>query len=180
MIFNTKTTAVLAGIVFSGLCLGCAAKVNVKVKPLSQERFTPTPVHTVLDEWKIPPSRPYVEIAKLIATTSGTNGADRVRLHLVEKARQLGADGIIINKSDVLEDIGPVRSNVTSTVEDVQEGKSELYGGPWYMKESPFFDERFIYYLSATAIKYRPESPSEKIKPLSGGETEQTPLSPSK
>ena len=139
--------------------IGCSAPVTMKVTRLSPDMFPPRPPQAVLDEWQIPPNQPYVEIAKLIATSTGPDEADRVREKVVERARQLGADGIIINKTDVLEDIGPTRSAVTGSVQDVQEGQPELTVGPWFEQESPFFDERLTYYLHATAIKYRTNSP---------------------
>ena len=162
MICNTKTNQnwtlrlamALLGVAIGCLGIGCTAKVAVKVKQLSPETFSPRAPHTVLDEWKVPPQRPYVEIAKLIATSRGSDGTDRVREGLMDRARQLGADGIIIHKADVLETHGALHHNVNSSLGQLEEGQSELLSGPWFVEESSSDGTHFTYYLSATAIKY--------------------------
>ena len=130
------------------LIIGCAARVDVKVKRLHPDTFPPRAPHTVLDEWEIPPQRSYIEIAKLIATSAGKDEADRVREGLLDRARQLGADGIILHKPDVLEEHGAIRQNVASTFNESQGGQSEFTSGPGFMEEPSSVNIRWIYLIS--------------------------------
>lgn len=165
-----RTVLVLAySIVLFSVAGGCASKVSVNVKPLTSETFSPMPPNTVIDEWKIPPKQPYLELAKLIATSSGDDEETHVRERLMNRARQLGADGIIVVKSDVSEERGNPRYNTASTSEGGGSGGGEgglpIFGIPWFAEETSSDSIRFTYYLSAIAIKYLPLSSTEKTIP---------------
>ena len=154
--------------------LGCAAGVKVQVQPLSPEVFPQTDNSMVLDEWKTAPKRPYLPLAKLIATRAGDDEEDAVKKALLARARQLGADGVIIEKSDVLEEMGGPRYNTASTSEG--EGSSfPGFGVAWFAEESSSDSRRFTYYLSAFAIKYLPISSSKEILPTPSSSTQPAP-----
>ena len=157
-------SGLLLGLAIGCVFLGCAARVNVQVKRLSPEVFPPTVNSTVLDEWRIPPQRPYLPMAKLIATRSGDDEETVVKEALFARARQLGADGVIIQKSDVIEEMGDPRYNTAGT--SVGNWSSlPGFGGTWFAEESSSDSLRFTYYLSAVAIKYLPVSSSKEPLP---------------
>jgi len=93
----------------------------------------------------------------------------------MNRARQLGADGIILHKVDVLVEHGAIHHSVTSTLNELQEGQSELTIGPSFMEESASDNIHWIYYQSAIAIKYLPISSTEKTFHKSPVSTEHIP-----
>jgi len=152
----------------------CAAGVQVQVNRLNPHAFPPRVEGTVLDEWKAPPNRPYLALAKLIATKAGDDEEKAVKEAILVRARQLGADGIIMVKADVLQDMGNPRYNTASTLESAG-GGNPGFGIQWFAEESSSDSIRFTYYLSVIAIKYQSGNVSdagiEKVPPsLSPGQ----------
>ena len=141
----------------------CGVGVNVQVKPLSPEIFPPMVEGKVLDEWNAPPKRPYRELAKLIATKAGDDEEMAVKQAVLVRARELGADAIIIVKTDVLEEMGHPRYNTASTLEG-ESGFLPGVGTSWFAEETSSDSIRFTYYLSAIAIKYQSENISRDGK----------------
>ena len=143
------------------LCIACeGVGVNIRVKPLVAEEYSAKPQGTVVDELNAEPDRPYVKIAKLIATTQ-TDDEETVRAKVLEKAGTLGADAVIIGKVDVLKHMGHPRYQSTM---DPDVGYSIFSGGPG--SGIPMFFDPWTYsmtmqdgttwtmFLSGVAIRY--------------------------
>ncbi len=86
-----------------GLVPGC---VSVRVEPLTQQHYPPRNGIEPIQVLSAEPFRPSMKLARIVAT-SQTVGEDALREHILTRARQLGADAVILGKVDVLESIGP-------------------------------------------------------------------------
>ena len=137
-------------------------EVYVRVKPLILGTYPPTPQDSVIDVWPTEPSRPYVKIAKLIAT-SESDREDLIREKIVEKAKSIGADGVIMGKVDMLEHMGNPRFQSTLTSEvrySVFSGGPgmgiPMFFDPWTYQQTSANEKSWTMYLSGVAIRYVP------------------------
>ncbi len=135
--------------------------VHVRVKPFSTGNYPPPkPQGAVIDEWPSEPSRPHVKLAKLIAT-SQSDDEDILRAKIVEKARSIGADGVVMGKFDMLEHMGHPRFQSTLT----SEIRNSVFSGgpgigipmffdPWTYHQTSGDGITWTMYLSGVAIRY--------------------------
>ena len=134
--------------------------VHVRVKPLDMGHYPPTAQEIVIDEWAAEPSRPHINLAKVIATTE-SDDENLLRARIVEKARSLGAEGVIFGKVDMLEHMGHPRFQSTQS----SEIRNSLFSGgpgigipmflsPWSYQQTGAVEKSWTMYLSGTAIRY--------------------------
>ena len=138
--------------VFNGLFLiiigvwgtGCEGiGVKIRVTPLVAEEYSAKPEGVVVDELNVAPTRSYVKIAKLVAT-SQTADEENVRSKVVKRAGSLGADAVIIDKVDVLKHMGHPRYQSTM---DPDVSYSIFSGGPG--SGFPMFFDPWTYSMTA-------------------------------
>ena len=142
----------LRGVMLLGL-LALAACVSVRVEPLTTEIYPPNSSAAQVKWLKFTPDAPHVKLARIIATSQSAD-EDALREKILARAATLGADAVVMGKSDVLESVG------TGTVPQSTMGPAG--GSGWW----PFYYDRWSFaqgsvdetglteYLSGTAIRY--------------------------
>jgi hypothetical protein len=90
---NHKTLSFFCGVFLSWVCLGCS---SVNVLRLTSETFPPRSLEEVAILSQ-EPSREHIRIAELSETSS--SGVDTLQRHILKKAAQLGADGVVFSAS---------------------------------------------------------------------------------
>jgi hypothetical protein len=143
-----------------GLAPGC---VSVGVEPLTQQHYPPRNGNEPVQVLSTEPFRPSMKLARIVAT-SQTVDEDALRERILTRARQLGADAVILGKVDVLESRGP-SPLYESTLSPAGTGYGSYVWGPWGWWD-PFYldpwscvqgaaDQReWTTYLSGIAIRY--------------------------
>lgn len=94
---------ILTCLVFGLLIVGCGTTWQVRHHELGEEVYTPRTATYPITVYSTPPSRPYIEVAKIIIKTTwvGTAGfggsADEAEgiKEMKMRARELGGDGLI-------------------------------------------------------------------------------------
>ena len=144
----------LRGVTLFGV-LTLTACVSVRVEPLTSEVYPPnrSPTHVLWLESE--PDSPHVRLAHIIATSQSAD-EDEMREKILARAATLGADAVVMGKSDVLESVG------TGAVPQSTMGPAGGSFGGWW----PFYFDRWSFaqssvdetglteYLSGTAIRY--------------------------
>ena len=142
-----------------GLLVGCVA---VRVEPLTHETYPPRAAVDQVQWLEQEPASPHVKLAKIIAT-SETADEDRLRDKILARAGALGADAVVLGKSDVLESMGsgPLYE---STLGPAANSFSPYAGGwgwwnpfyydPWSFVQGAADQTGRTAYLSGTAIRY--------------------------
>ncbi len=86
----------LAAALAAGLVACAAVAPAPQVQRLTQQQFSPTQTVDVLD---VSPQEPFTGIAKLnVSDPTGTATRDQLVAQLVETARSLGADAIVVER----------------------------------------------------------------------------------
>ncbi|HEU4683445.1 MAG TPA: hypothetical protein VFS39_02960 [Nitrospira sp.] len=148
-----------------GLLVGC---VNLRVEPLTHEAYPP---HTDRDhvQWlEKEPASPHVTLARIIATSQWAD-EDRLREKILARAGTMGADAVVLGKSDILESIGS-SPLYESTLGPAADSFSPYAGGwgwwtpfyydPWSFVQGAADQKSQTEYLSGTAIRYVNEARS--------------------
>lgn len=143
-----------------GLVPGC---VSVQVEPLTQQHYPPRNGNEPIQVLSAEPFRASMKLARIVAT-SQTVDEDALRERILTRARQLGADAVILGKVDVLESMGP-GPLYESTLIPTGAGYGSYAWGPWGWWD-PFYLDPWSYvqgaadqrewttYLSGIAIRY--------------------------
>ena len=146
---------------FTGFLVSC---VSVQVEPLTRESYPPRTgsVSSVIVLSK-EPAQFYVKLARIIATSQSAD-KDRLQDRILDRAKGLGADAVILGKVDVLESLGP-SPLYESTLSPAGAGYSSYAWGPWGWWD-PFYLDPWSYvqgaadqrewttYLSGIAIRH--------------------------
>lgn len=143
------------------LCTGCeGVGVKIRVTPLVAEEYSAKPQGAVVDELNTAPTRSYVKIAKLVAT-SQTADEETVRGKVVKRAGSLGADAVIINKVDVLKHMGHPRYQSTmdpSVMHTIFTGGPgsgfPMFFDPWTYSMTSQDGTTWTLFVSGVAIRY--------------------------
>ena len=105
---SQKTLSLFSGLLVTFLCMGCS---SVSVLRLTSETFSPRSVEEVAILSEAPPTE-HIRIAELSETSSSR--VDTLQRHILKKAAQLGADGVIFSvphtRSEQRVDYQPVYS----------------------------------------------------------------------
>ena len=136
--------------------------VSMDVEPLTHESYPPRVGGEPVQWLEIEPSFPHIELARIIATSQSADG-DRLRDKILARASMMGADAVVLGKSDVLESMGP-SPLYESTLGPAADSFSPYAGGWGYW--NPFYYDPWSFvqgaadqtgrteYLSGTAIRY--------------------------
>ena len=151
----------LFGVVFGAGLVACSDfGVHIRIKPLEMGKYAPKPQGVVIDEWPSEPSRPFQKLAKIIATSESDDEAP-LRAKIVEKAKSIGADGVIFGKVDMLEHMGHPRyqstmsSEIRNSVFSGGPGSGiPMFFDPWTYQQTSAVERSWTMYLSGIAIRY--------------------------
>jgi hypothetical protein len=144
----------LSGVMLFAL-LTLAACVSIRVEPLTREVYPPNSDRKHVQWLETEPQAPHVKLARIIATSQSAD-EDEMRDKILARAATLGADAVVLGKSDVLESVG------TGAIPQSTMGPAEGSSGGWW----PFYYDRWSFaqasvdetglteYLSGTAIRY--------------------------
>jgi len=136
------------------------ACVAVHVEPLTHESYPPRVTGEPVQWLETEPDTPYVKLARIIATSQSAD-EDRLRDKILARASMMGADAVVLGKSDVLESMGP-GPLYESTMGPAADSFSPYAGGwgwwnyydPWSFVQSTADQTEWTEYLSGTAIRY--------------------------
>lgn len=142
-----------------GVLTGC---VSVRVDPLTHESYPPR-THLRAVQWlDTEPAAPHITLARISATSQSAS-EDRWREKIVARAATLGADAVVMGKSDVLESLGPA-PQFQSTLGPAAASFSPYAGGwggwspfyydPWSFVQGSADQTEWTDYLSGTAIRF--------------------------
>lgn len=142
------------GVILFGL-LALVSCVSVRVEPLTHEVYPPKASPEPVQWLETEPESPHIKLAHIIATSQSAD-EDELREKILARAATLGADAVVMGKSDVLESMG------AGTAYESTMGPSASSSGGWW----PFYYDRWSFvqgqtdqtgrteYLSGTAIRY--------------------------
>jgi hypothetical protein len=147
------------GLILSAV-LVLVACVSVRVEPLTHESYPPRRSGEPVRWLETEPGSPHIELARIIATSQSAD-EDRLRDKILVRASMMGADAVVLGKSDVLESMGsgPLYESTLGPAAD----SFGQYAGGWW---SPFYYDPWSFvqgaadqtgrteYLSGTAIRY--------------------------
>ena len=138
------------------------ACVSVRVEPLTHESYPPRASHEPVQWLETEPGSPHVKLARIIATSQSAD-EDRLRDKILARAGIMGADAVVLGKSDVLESMGP-SPLYESTLGPAADSFSPYAGGwgwwnpfyydPWSFVQGAADQTGRTEYLSGTAIRY--------------------------
>ncbi|MDE3041319.1 MAG: hypothetical protein KGJ82_12215 [Nitrospirota bacterium] len=137
------------------------ACVSVQVEPLTHESYPPRPSHEPVQWLETEPGSPHIELARIIATSQSAD-EDRLRDKILARARMMGADAVVLGKSDVLESMGssPLYESTMGPTADSFSPYAGGWGGwpfyydPWSFVQGAADQTGRTEYLSGTAIRY--------------------------
>lgn len=142
------------GVILSAF-LALVACVSVRVEPLTHEVYPPQASSESVQWLETEPDSPHIKLARIIATSQSVD-EDQMREKILARASAMGADAVVLGKSDVLESVG------AGTAPQSTMGPSAGSSGGWW----PFYYDRWSFlqgstdqtgeteYLSGTAIRY--------------------------
>jgi hypothetical protein len=137
------------------------ACVSVKVDPLVPATFEPRPGKEPVETLSREPDQSHVEIARIIATSEHVS-EDTLREKILSRAKDLGADAVILGQADVRHFYGQGPS-YQSTASPAGTSSSPFSGGgywnPFRMDAWTFIQgagggESWMLHLSGVAIRY--------------------------
>jgi len=158
-LMGTPSRQALCVVLLSGIS-GLAACVSVQVEPLTGVVYAPNKSPKTVQWLESEPDAPHVKLARIIATSQSAD-EDELREKILARAAALGADAVVMGKSDVLESVG------TGAVPQSTMGPAGGSAGGWW----PFYYDRWSFaqsavdetglteYLSGTAIRYLNDTP---------------------
>lgn len=131
------------------------ACVSVRVEPLTHEVYPPKKSSQSLQWLESEPDVPHVKLARIIATSQSAD-EDALREKILARAATLGADAVIMGKSDVLETVGSgsAPQSTMGPAGGSSGGWWPFYYDRWSFAQSPTDETGFTEYLSGTAIRY--------------------------
>jgi hypothetical protein len=143
---------------FSLLFTAC---VSVKVDPLVPTTFEPRPGKELVTTLDREPDQTHVEIARIIATSEHVS-EDTLRDKILARAKELGADAVVLGKADVRHFYGQGPS-YQSTAGPAGVSTNPFSGGgywnpfrmdAWTFMQGAGGGESWMLHLSGVAIRY--------------------------
>ncbi|MCA9499676.1 MAG: hypothetical protein KC588_10830 [Nitrospira sp.] len=139
---------------------GCAGGIDVHSHFLTTQRFPAHPPGFVLDEWETPPTQSFIRLAE-INGKGPPEEDDEILAQVLNEARKLGADGVLIERADLLQTFDrprnlPFESRLVDSAMTSTGGSYDLSmstgAGNFGQNTPEDFNE--IFFITATAIKY--------------------------
>lgn len=141
------------------LLVGCSA--HVRVEPLSSHRYPEYPSGFKVQALDTEPARPHLRLARVIVT-SEYGDEDDLDNKILDSARKLGADAVVMGRMDVLEG-----QNISQSYESTNDAdqNNTIFGGagsgipfffdPWTTVQGADRVD-YVNYKSGLAIRYLP------------------------
>ena len=144
------------------LLYGC---VTLRVEPLTHEFYPPRESIDRLQALETEPSTPHIKLARIIAT-SQTADEDEMQENILARAKNLGADAVVMGKFDILESMGsgPLYESTLGPTADSFGPYSggwgwwPFYYDPWSFVQGSADQIGRTEYLSGIAIRFTKES----------------------
>jgi hypothetical protein len=142
-------------------CLLAGCGVHVRVEPLSSHRYPEQPRGYKVEALDAEPARPHLKLARVIAT-SEYGDEDDLDATILDSARRLGADAVVMGRMDVLEG-----QNISQSYESTNDAdqNNTIFGGagsgipyffdPWTTVQGADRVD-YVNYKSGLAIRYLP------------------------
>ncbi len=140
--------------------LTLAACVSIQVEPLTGVVYPPNNNPQQVRWLEKDPEAPHVKLARIIATSQSAD-EDEMRDEILSRAATLGADAVVLGKSDVLESVGAgaVPQSTMGPAGGSSWGWWPFYYDRWSFAQASVDETRLTEYLSGTAIKYLSDKP---------------------
>ena len=162
---------ILSYLLLVTLAILSTACVSVKVDPLIEETFEPRPGSEPVTTLAREPDNGHVQIARIIAESEHVS-EDTLREKILSRAKELGADAVILGKTDVRHYYGQGPS-YQSTASPAGMSTNPFSGGgywnPFRMDAWSFIQgagggETWMMHLSGVAIRYMTEEERQALK----------------
>lgn len=140
-----------------------SACVSVRVDPLTGDTFEPRSGDDALMTLKREPNHGHVQIARIIATSEYVS-EDTLRDRILARAKELGADAVVLEEADVrrTSDRGPTfQSTMSSAIPGVTSSNSYRSGywnpfrmDAWSFTQGAGGGQGWMLHMSGLAIRY--------------------------
>ncbi len=140
-----------------------SACVSVQVDPLTETTFQPRPSGQELVTLDREPNRRFIQIARIVATSEQAS-EDSLRDRILSRAKELGADAVVLGQADVRRssDRGPVfQSTMASGIPGAVTNNSyrSSYWNPfradaWSLSQGAGGGQTWMLHMSGLAIRY--------------------------
>ncbi len=140
-----------------------SACVSVQVDPLTSKAFEPRPGGDEVATLQREPHHGHVQIARIIATSEYVS-EDTLRDRILARAKELGADAVVLGEADVrrLSDRGPTfQSTMGTAVPGATPGNSYRSGywnpfrmDAWSFTQGAGGGQGWMLHMSGLAIRY--------------------------
>lgn len=145
---------------------GQIACVSVQMAPLTKQTYPPKPSSEPVEILETDPSQSYIKLAQITATSESAE-EETLRDRILSRARQIGADAVVLGKADYTRSLGP-SPLFESTLSPAGTNYSPYWGGwwnpfyldPWSFEQASADQARWTLYLSGLAIRYVQQAPS--------------------
>ena len=147
------------------LCLALSsACVSVQVDPLTTKAFEPRPDAEALTTLQREPNHGHVQIARIVATSEYAS-EETLRDRILERAKELGADAVVLGDADVrrLSDRGPTFQSTMGTAVPGGVSTSSSYRSgywnpfrmdAWSFTQGAGGGQGWMLHMSGLAIRY--------------------------
>jgi len=142
----------VCGVILSAL-LSLVACVSVRVEPLTHETYPPQTSDEPVQWLETEPASPHIKLARIIATSQSVD-EDGLRDKILTRAATLGADAVVLGKSDVFESIGTGTPYQSTMGPGASSGGWPFYYDRWSFLQGSTDQTGRTEYLSGTAIRY--------------------------
>lgn len=150
------------------LLAGQCACVSVQMALLTKQTYPPTPALDPVEALETDPNQSYISLAQITATSESAD-EETLRDRILSRARQIGADAVVLGKADYTRSLGP-SPLFESTLSPAGTTYSPYWGGwwnpfyldPWSFEQASADQGRWTLYLSGLAIRYVQPAPSTK------------------
>jgi hypothetical protein len=142
----------VCGVILSALFV-LVACVSVRVEPLTHETYPPQTSHEPVQWLETEPGSPHIKLARIIATSQSVD-EDGLRDKILARAATLGADAVVLGKSDVLESMGAETPYQSTMGPAASNGGWPFYYDRWSFLQGSTDRTGRTEYLSGTAIRY--------------------------
>ncbi|MDE3118547.1 MAG: hypothetical protein KGL03_05965 [Nitrospirota bacterium] len=156
----------IRGCAMFALLAGQVACVSIQMALLTKQTYPPTPASEPIEVLETDPNRAYIRLAQITATSESAE-EETLRDRILARARQLGADAVVLGKADYTRSLGP-SPLFESTLSPAGVSSSPYWGGwwnpfyldAWSFEQASADQARWTLYLSGLAIRYVRQAPS--------------------
>ncbi len=135
--------------------LRLVGRVSLEIEPLTQKTFSTRPSGESVEIRETYPSRPFLPLAR-IAATSRSESKETLRERILDEARCLGADAVVLGQAHALETTPQDRHN-RSIIGPFNRSSNSSERSAWGLTQEAADQSEWTLQLSAVAIRYEPK-----------------------